>query len=53
MERLRQPAAAHGNGFGLFSGIRRLLSDEIGSARGVGPDAADAWIEEQLGTREG
>jgi hypothetical protein len=28
---------------------RRLLTDEIGSARGLDPDAAEAWIEEQLG----
>jgi CarD family transcriptional regulator len=37
----------------LYLRARRLLSDEIGSARGVEPDAADAWIEEQLGTRGG
>jgi RNA polymerase-interacting CarD/CdnL/TRCF family regulator len=37
----------------LYLRARRLLSDEIGSARGVDLDAADAWIEEQLGTRGG
>ena len=32
----------------LYLRARRLLSGEIGSARGLEPDAADAWIEEQL-----
>jgi CarD family transcriptional regulator len=35
----------------LYLRARRLLSSEIGSARGLDPDAADAWIEEQLDTR--
>jgi CarD family transcriptional regulator len=34
----------------LYVRARRLLSSEIGSARGLNPDAADAWIDEQLGT---
>jgi CarD family transcriptional regulator len=32
----------------LYLRARRLLSGEIGSARGLEPDEADAWIEEQL-----
>jgi CarD family transcriptional regulator len=32
----------------LYKRARRLLSDEIGLARGIKPAAADAWIEEQL-----
>ena len=35
----------------LYLRARRLLSGEIGFARGLEPDAADAWIEEQLGAR--
>ena len=35
----------------LYLRARRLLSSEIGFARGLEPDAADAWIEEQLGAR--
>jgi RNA polymerase-interacting CarD/CdnL/TRCF family regulator len=35
----------------LYLRARRLLSGEIGSARGLELDAADAWIEEQLGAR--
>ena len=37
----------------LYLRARRLLSDEIGSARGLDPDAAEAWIEEQLGAERG
>jgi CarD family transcriptional regulator len=32
----------------LYMHARRLLSLEIGLAHGLGPDEADAWIEEQL-----
>ena len=32
----------------LYMRARRLLSGEIGLARGLEPAAADAWIEEQL-----
>jgi CarD family transcriptional regulator len=32
----------------LYVRARRLLSGEIGLARGLEPAAADAWIEEQL-----
>jgi CarD family transcriptional regulator len=32
----------------LYKRARRLLSGEIGLARGLGPAEADAWIEEQL-----
>jgi CarD family transcriptional regulator len=32
----------------LYLRARRLLSGEIGSVRGLEPDAADAWIDEQL-----
>jgi RNA polymerase-interacting CarD/CdnL/TRCF family regulator len=32
----------------LYRRARRLLSAEIGQARGLEPAAADAWIEEQL-----
>jgi CarD family transcriptional regulator len=32
----------------LYLQARRLLASEIGLARGLDPDAADAWIEEQL-----
>ena len=35
----------------LYLRARRLLSGEIGLARGLEEDAADAWIEEQLGPR--
>lgn len=35
----------------LYLRARRLLSSEIGSVRGLEPDAADAWIDEQLGPR--
>jgi RNA polymerase-interacting CarD/CdnL/TRCF family regulator len=33
----------------LYLRARRLLSGEIGLARGLEPDEADAWIENQLG----
>jgi RNA polymerase-interacting CarD/CdnL/TRCF family regulator len=32
----------------LYMHARRLLTLEIGLAHGLGPDEADAWIEEQL-----
>jgi RNA polymerase-interacting CarD/CdnL/TRCF family regulator len=32
----------------LYKRARRLLSGEIGLARGLEPAEADAWIEEQL-----
>ena len=32
----------------VFVKARRLLSDEIALTRGIQPDAADVWIEEQL-----
>jgi CarD family transcriptional regulator len=32
----------------LYKRARRLLSDEIGLARGLEPATADAWIEQQL-----
>ena len=32
----------------VFVKARRLLSDEIALTRGIQPDAADGWIEEQL-----
>jgi CarD family transcriptional regulator len=32
----------------LFSRARQLLSDEVALARGIGPEAADDWIEKQL-----
>jgi CarD family transcriptional regulator len=32
----------------IFVKARRLLSDEIALARGIQPDAADGWIDEQL-----
>ena len=32
----------------LYKRARRLLSDEIGLARGLEPARADAWIEQQL-----
>ena len=32
----------------IFVKARRLLSGEIALARGIQPDAADGWIEEQL-----
>jgi CarD family transcriptional regulator len=34
----------------FYARARRLLSAEIGLARGLEPAAADAWIEEQLAT---
>jgi RNA polymerase-interacting CarD/CdnL/TRCF family regulator len=36
----------------LFVRARRLLSDEIAQARGLGQEEADDWIEEQLGRTE-
>jgi CarD family transcriptional regulator len=33
----------------LYLRARRLLSGEIGLARGLEPDEADAWIDDQLG----
>jgi CarD family transcriptional regulator len=35
----------------LYLRARRLLSGEIAWARGLDPDEADNWIEEQLGAR--
>jgi CarD family transcriptional regulator len=35
----------------LYLRARRLLSGEIAWARGLDPDEADDWIEEQLGAR--
>ena len=35
----------------LYTRARKLLSDEIGLARGLESAAADAWIEEQLAQR--
>jgi CarD family transcriptional regulator len=35
----------------IFVKARKLLSGEIALARGVQPDAADGWIEEQLARR--
>jgi CarD family transcriptional regulator len=32
----------------LYLKARKLLSEEIGAARGIAPDEADAWITEQL-----
>jgi CarD family transcriptional regulator len=32
----------------IFTRARRLLSSEIALARGIQPEAADAWIDEQL-----
>jgi RNA polymerase-interacting CarD/CdnL/TRCF family regulator len=32
----------------LYMHARRLLSDEIGLAHGLGPEEADSWIENQL-----
>jgi CarD family transcriptional regulator len=32
----------------LFTRARQLLSDEVALARGIGPEAADDWIEKQL-----
>lgn len=46
----RTPSQLSPNERDLYLRARRLLSDEIGSARGLDPEAADAWIEEQLGT---
>ena len=36
----------------LYLKARKLLAQEIGAARGIAPDAADAWIAEQLGEIE-
>jgi RNA polymerase-interacting CarD/CdnL/TRCF family regulator len=36
----------------LYLKARKLLSQEIGAARGIAADEADAWITEQLGEIE-
>ncbi|HXG75399.1 MAG TPA: CarD family transcriptional regulator [Gaiellaceae bacterium] len=37
----------------VFMKARKLLSEEIARARGISPEEADAWIEEQLARDEG